>query len=89
MRQIVVKNIIEFLDKEFPEGIDMYNTRNIEGDIMATIYDKDGIQIDHCDEYRYIEIFGLTIPEFREVKREMMKHYFTEDYYKKNKDKII
>lgn len=41
------ENVIEFLKTEFPERIQMFNTRNIVGDVMVRIYDKDGIQIDY------------------------------------------
>ena len=32
-----------------------------------------GIQIDHCDECSYIEIFGLTETEFKEVQKNVHK----------------
>lgn len=65
------ENVIEFLKTEFPERIQMFNTRNIVGDVMLRIYDKDGIQIDYCYRYTYIEIFGLTETEFKSVQKKM------------------
>ena len=47
----------------------MFNTRNIVGDKMVSIYDTDGIQIDYCYGYTYIEIFGLTENEFKAVQK--------------------
>ena len=44
-----------------------FNTRNIAGDYMENVYDKDNIQVDYCPYYEYIEIFGLTDKEFEEL----------------------
>ncbi len=62
-----MKNLINFLKKRFPSGIQMFDTRNICGDYMITIYEKDGITVDYCRGYNYIEIFGLTDEQFEEV----------------------
>lgn len=56
-----------FLKKLYPEGIQIFNSRNIAGDSMCTIYDKDGISIDECFYYGYIEIFGVTEDEYNEL----------------------
>lgn len=56
-----------FLKELHPEGIQMFNSRNIMGDPMYTIYDKDGIMIDECSCYNYIEIFGVTEEEYNEL----------------------
>ena len=45
----------------------IFNTRNIAGDPMATLYEKDGLCIDICYEYEYFEVFGLTEEEFGEL----------------------
>lgn len=63
-----MEKLIEFLKNEFPERIQMFDTRNIVGDRMVTIYDEDGITVDYCPDYDYIEIFGLTDEQFEEVK---------------------
>ena len=34
---------------------------------MENVYDKDGIQVDYCCGYEYIEIFGLTDKEFESL----------------------
>jgi hypothetical protein len=55
------------------ENADMYmkggifNTRNFVGDIMKTIYAKDGLMIDICIGNFYFEVFGLTEAEFEEL----------------------
>ena len=48
-----------FLKKEGLWGTQWFNTRNIIGDPMETIYCKDGVRIDYCYKYCYLEIFGL------------------------------
>ena len=47
----------------------LFNSRNLVGDLMGTIYDEDGLTIDVCDGYSYFEVFGLTNEEFMELKR--------------------
>ena len=62
------KKIIEFLKEYFDgERIQMFYTRNTVGDWMYTIYSDDGITIDYCSGWLYIEIFGLTDEEFNSV----------------------
>lgn len=52
-----------FLQKEFP-NIQAFNTRNNAGDNMETVYEKNGIMVDYCEYWKYIEIFGLTEKQF-------------------------
>lgn len=47
----------------------LFNTRNLIGDPMSTIYDEDGLTIDVCYRYSYFEVFGLTDEEFEELKK--------------------
>ena len=47
----------------------IYNTHNVAGDLMGTIYEEDGLRIDICVYYGYFEVFGLTDEEFEELKR--------------------
>lgn len=65
-----MEELIEFLKEEFPNGIQMFDTRNIAGDYMETIYEKDGITVDYAPFYEYIEIFGLSKEEFEMVGKE-------------------
>lgn len=60
----------KFLKEEFEEGIQSFTTKNIAGDYMETIYDKDEIQVDYAPGYGYIEIFGLTDEEYQELEKE-------------------
>ena len=32
---------------------------------MTTIYEENGITVDYCRYYEYLEIFGLTDEEYR------------------------
>lgn len=74
-----VKNLVDFF-KENPDeipGCGIFNSRNIVGDSMTTIYDEpaDRVIVDACYCYDYIEIFGLTDEEFKDAKREITKLY--------------
>ena len=62
-----MRNLINFLATNFPNGVQMFNTRNIVGDTMHTIYNKDGITVDICYDWGYIEIFGLTDADYQTV----------------------
>ena len=66
-----MEKLIEFLKKEFPNGIQMFNTRNIVGDTMYDIYSEDGIVVDYCYGYEYIEVFGLSDEEFNRLDAEI------------------
>lgn len=59
------KEIIKVLYKYGDCGI--FNSRNIVGDQMDTIYDDGELQIDICYYYSYFEVFGLSCEEFREL----------------------
>lgn len=43
---------------EFKLPVQAFDTRNMIGDYMTTIYKDDKIQIDYCMGYDYIEMFG-------------------------------
>ena len=47
----------------------IFNSRNVVGDRMRTIYKRDDLTIDICYEYLYYEVFGLSNVEFEELKR--------------------
>ena len=61
----IAKKIIEEQWKYYQCGI--FNSRNIIGDYMCTIYDDNVLVIDVCDDYAYFEVFGLTQKEFDEL----------------------
>lgn len=61
-----VKNFLKE-QKEYNYWNQIYDSRNVVGDPMENIYDKDGVQIDACYHYGYYEIFGLTDEDFKEI----------------------
>lgn len=61
-----IEKLKKFL-KENHQGRQAFNTRNIVGDSMQTVYEEDGIIVDYCYYYDYIEIFGLTNKEFESL----------------------
>lgn len=71
------KEIIKENFKDADCGI--FNSRNIVGDTMHTIYESDGLSIDICYMHSYFEVFGLTDSEYTEL----------EDYYYDLRDKDI
>lgn len=64
-----VNDLLRFLKKVFPNKEQTFFTRNLVGDPMENIYDKDGISVDLCYYYGYIEIFGLTSDERKIVEK--------------------
>ena len=55
-----------FLQENYPNE-QAFNTRNTAYDSMETVYNEDGIMVDYCYYYEYIEIFGLTDVEFEDL----------------------
>ena len=47
----------------------IFDSRNIFGDIMTTIYESEGLIIDVCYHYSYFEVFGLSNAEFEELEQ--------------------
>lgn len=46
----------------------IFDTRNVLGDPMESLYCDNGLQIDICFRYEYFEVFGLNGTEFSELK---------------------
>lgn len=61
-----IDKLKRFLQENYPNE-QAFNTRNIVGDSMERVYDKDEIIVDYCYYYSYIEIFGLTDEEFEDL----------------------
>lgn len=67
-------NKLEVAKKIIAENIDdarcgIFDTRNIVGDDMDTIYDSDDLTVDICYFWMYFEVFGLTDNEFAELEK--------------------
>jgi len=45
----------------------IFNTRNIVGDPMTTVYRGNNLTIDICYPHAYFEVFGLSEKEFEEL----------------------
>lgn len=65
-RLAVAKEVIKEYYTNAPYGI--FNSRNIVGDRMKTIYNNNGLVVDMCSECKYLEVFGLSDKEFEELK---------------------
>jgi len=61
-----ISKLKKFLQENCP-NMQAFNTRNLVGDTMVTIYENDGIVVDICYYYEYIEIFGLTDEDFENL----------------------
>jgi hypothetical protein len=61
------KEIVKAYYKNANYGI--FNSRNIIGDMMETIYENNGLTIDICYHWSYFEVFGLDEAEFKELER--------------------
>lgn len=70
-----VKKCLDFLksDKGYIPALGVFDSRNILGDKMTTIYDEDGITVDVCYKWDYIEVFGLSAPEFEDIQDNIYK----------------
>lgn len=59
-----IEELREFLLENGHSKRQTFNTRNSVGDYMETIYSKNGILVDICKYWDYLEIFGLTQEEY-------------------------
>ena len=58
----------EIIKEHYEEGdCGLYDTRNIVGDWMTTIYEDDNLTIDICYGYSYFEVFGLSNEDFNQL----------------------
>lgn len=80
-----MKELKRFLQENYPNK-QAFNTANWTGDAMNIVYNKDGIQVFYCEDYDYIEIFGINPYEFKDLidkeNRFSMLRTFTEDEMK-------
>ena len=63
----IAKEIIKKYFNEANCGI--FNNRNIANDIMTNVYSQNGLYIDICYDFKYLEIFGCTDREFAKLKQ--------------------
>ena len=60
--------IKELIKNNYDNG-GLFDTRNIAGDTMKTIFKGKYFTLDICEYYGYFEIFGTTKEEFTELKK--------------------
>lgn len=55
--------------KENPKyrGMQTFDCRNLVNDPMKTILAENGVFIDYCPNWLYLEIFGLTKAEYQNL----------------------
>lgn len=66
-RLIDLTDVKEFLDEAFPKGVQMFDTHNTKGEGLIEIYSTGGISVLFAPFYGYIEIFGITHEQFKEL----------------------
>lgn len=55
----------ELIDKFYDiADCGLFDSRNIMGDPMTTVYNANGLTVDICYRYSYFEVFGLSDKEF-------------------------
>lgn len=62
-----IEELRKFIIERDFEGTQTFNSRNLVGDRMVTIYEDDGIKVDYCPYYVYLEIFGLSNEEYHSL----------------------
>lgn len=63
-----LQDVKDFLERKFSYGVQCYDSRNTAGNPMENVYEKDGVTIDYCPGWDYIEIFGLKTNDFDDIK---------------------
>ena len=76
----VLEKVESFLKEYFNYEVQAFTTRNVVGDPMETIYNEDGIQIDYCEGYDYIEIFGLPLEDFYKLREKGLIRWVKTSY---------
>lgn len=60
----------ELIDKFYDiADCGLFDSRNLVGDPMTTVYDANGLTIDVCYHYSYFEVFGLSAGEFEQLEK--------------------
>ena len=75
-----IDKVISFLKEEFPIGTQVFNSRNLVGDDMDNVYEADGITVDYCANYDYIEVFGVTEDEYDKICEALGETYWNGEY---------
>ena len=69
MREKEFKKVKELIKEYYEQAwCGIYNTRNLVGDPMMTIFNGEYFTLDICFSWEYFEVFGATEEEFAELK---------------------
>lgn len=67
-REQEFNKVKKLIKKYYEDGhCGLFNTRNVVGDYMATLFDGEYLQLDICYFYSYFEVFGTTKKEWQEL----------------------
>ena len=55
--------VLDYIKANYYSGIQVFCSRNTVGDQMETVWNEDGVVIDYCPYYDYLEVIGLTEDE--------------------------
>lgn len=58
-----LEKALDYIKANYHSGIQVFYSRNIIGDQMETAWSEDGVIIDYCPGYDYLEVLGLTEDE--------------------------
>lgn len=76
MTENKVEKVADFLTERFPKGIQMFDCPGI--DPTETIYHDDDVSIEWSWYYEFIEVFGLTDSEYKELRSILHKKGWTD-----------
>lgn len=62
-----IAEIRELIIRDHLEGMQTFKTKNIVGDEMTQLYNKNGVTIEICIGCDYLEIIGLTEEEYQQI----------------------
>jgi len=87
---------LDYIKANYYSGIQVFCSRNTVGDQMETVWSEDGVAIDYCPYYDYLEVLGLTedeihalcdlLGDFSKFEFEEPKHEVEEEPVNKYKD---
>lgn len=65
-----IEKLRNFILENGYKGTQAFNSRNLLGDSMTNIYEdkENGVIVDFCHYYNYLEIFGLSDEEYKSLK---------------------
>ena len=65
-----IEKVIEFLHNKFPDKIELYMVRLFPLSSLDIIYFEDGIALGYDENWRYIDIYGITEEEYEKINKE-------------------